>query len=148
GLAEVPDRSQRQELLRIPAARSDPDQPGRRRVVLDLMAAGGVVGAGLVDHQNLLVTGTRQAGLLAGAGARGPVAELDRRDEALPVLHAHPGLAQHVDAAVGAARAPDPGARCPGELPVLVLFRVLAEVPHVALVILGEEGQLLLLQLA
>jgi hypothetical protein len=66
----------------------------------------------------------------------------------IAVLHPGPGLAEHVDAAVGAVRAPDPGARCSGERPVLVLLRVLAEVPHVALVVLGEEGELLLLQLA
>src|SRR6185437_10165500 len=55
GLAEVPDRGQREELLGVPAARADLDEPGRWRVVLDLMAARGVVGAGLVDHQDPLV---------------------------------------------------------------------------------------------
>src|SRR6201991_1412353 len=110
GLAEVPDRGQREELLGVPAARADLDEPGRRRVVLDLMAAGGVVGAGLVDHENLLVAGTRQAVLLAGAGDHGDVVELDRRDQALPVFHSRPGLAEHVDTAVGAVHAPDPGA--------------------------------------
>src|SRR6266576_7371959 len=68
GLAEVPYRGQLEELLGVPAARADLDQPGRRRVVLDLMAAGGVVRAGLVDHDNLLVAGARQAVPLAGAG--------------------------------------------------------------------------------
>src|SRR6478609_6271173 len=148
GLAEMPYRGQLEELLGVPAARADLDQPGRRRVILDLMAAGGVVGAGLVNHQDLLVAGARQAGLLAGAGDHGDVVELDRRDQAFPVLHPGPGLTQHVDAAVGAVRASDPGARRPGELAAVVLLGVLAEVPHVALVILGEEGQLLLLQLA
>src|SRR5205814_3939540 len=99
---KVPDRRQREELLGVPAARPDPDEPGRWRVVLDLMAAGGVVWAGLVDHQNLLVAGARQAVLLAGAGDHGDVVELDRRDQAFPVLHPGSGTATHVDAAIGA----------------------------------------------
>src|SRR6266571_8381000 len=140
GLVEVPDRGQRAELLRVPAARAHPDEPGAGRIVLDLVTAGGVVGAGLVDHENLVVAARRRhAVLLAGAGDHGDVVELDRRDQALAVLHARPGLARHVNAAVGAAHAPDPGARRPGELPALVLLRVLAEVPHVPLVVLGEE---------
>src|SRR6185437_8211115 len=141
GLAEVPDRGQREELLGVPAARADLDEPGRWRVVLDLMAARGVVGAGLVDHQDPLVARARQAGLLAGAGDNGDVVELDRRDQAFPVPHPGAGLAQHVDPAVGAVHAPDPGTRRPGELAAVVLLGVLAEVPHVALVILGEEGE-------
>src|SRR5690349_20181898 len=108
GLAEVPRRGQREELLGVPAARADLDEPGRRRVVLDLMAARGIVGACLVDYENLLVARARQARLLAGAGDGRDVVELDRRDQAFPVLHPSPGLAQHVDAAVGAVHAPDP----------------------------------------
>ncbi len=122
-------------------------QAGARRVVLDLMAAGGIVGAGLVDHHDRVVAAGLRARALADAGDLRYVIELDRRDQPFPVLHADARLAQHVHAAVGAARPPDPGAGRAGELPVVVLLGVLAEVPHVPRVVLGEERELLLLQL-
>src|SRR5262245_41239669 len=146
--AEMADGGQCEELLRVTAMGPDPHQPGSRRVVLELVAAGWVVGARLVDYENPVVAGSRHAGHLPGVGDPGDVVELDRRDQPLLVPRAHPGLAQHVDAAVGTRRAPDPGARRPGELPVLVFLGVLAEVPDVALVVLPEEGEFLLLQSA
>src|SRR5580692_1866914 len=96
------------------------------------MAAGGIIGAGLIDHHDRVVAACLHARALADAGDLGYVIELDRRDQPLPVLHADTRLAQHVHAAVGAARPPDPGAWRAGELPVVVLLGVLAEVPHVS----------------
>src|SRR5262249_60587616 len=90
--AGVADSGQREDLLRTPATGTDPDQPGTRGVVLDLVAAGGVVGARLVHHQNLAVAASRHAGRLPGAGYPGDVVELDRRDQPFPVLRAHPRL--------------------------------------------------------
>ena len=49
--AEMMHRRQGEEFLGVSAASADPHQPGVPGVVLDLMAAGGSVGAGLVDHR-------------------------------------------------------------------------------------------------
>jgi hypothetical protein len=76
------------------------------------------------------------------------VIELDRRDQPFPVLHADPWLAQHVDTAVSAISPADPGAGRAGELPVVVFLGVFPEVPYVPGVVLGEKGELLLLQRA
>src|SRR5215472_5555480 len=135
---------QGEQLNRVPAAGADPDQPDTGGVVLDLVPAGRVVRAGLVDHQDVLVTPGVHAGRLPGAGDLGDVVEPDRRHKTLAVPSANRGIGQHVDAAVGVAGAPDPGARRPGELAAGVFLGVLAEVPHVPGVVLGEEGEFLL----
>ena len=134
-----------EEFLRVPAPGSHPDQAHARRVVLDLMA--GLAWAPLVNHQDMPETPEWYAGGLISVDNPGDVVELDRPDASFYVLTAATWVGRHVDAAVGTARAPDPGTRSPGELAVLILLRVLTEVPQVAAVVLGEQGEFLLLQL-
>src|SRR5215831_10394172 len=137
---------QGEEFLRVPAAGGDPDQPDSRGVVLELVPADRVVGARLIDHQDVTEAPRAHAGRLPGERDPGDVVEVDRRYQALAVCGTGHGPGHHVDAAVGMAGAPDPGARRPGELAAGVLLGVLAEVPYVPLVVLGEEREFLLLQ--
>src|SRR5215469_13335542 len=125
-LAQVANAGQSEELLRVSASRADPDQPDSGRVVLDLVPADGVVGARFVDHQDIPEAARAHAGRLAGERDLGDVIEVDRRHQPLAVCGTVHGPGQHMNAAVGVAGAPDPGAGRPGELAMLVLLGILA----------------------
>ncbi len=106
-----------------------------------------LIQAGLGDHQHVLVAVHRDTALLAHLVHLPVVRPLNRGPPALKVTGGpRLRLGLHLDPCFRIFEAGDPGWGL-DELPVLVLLRVLAQVPDVAVVVLGVEGDLRLHQL-
>jgi hypothetical protein len=141
----VPD--QLHVLLVAAAARADAHHADPGRVVLEGVGVG-LLEAPLVDDHHVLVAARVHLGLDAHLVHLGPVGVAHPRLEALDEHRAADlRVARHQDAGPRAVDAVDPGRR-QGELAVLVLLGVLAHQPDVPVVVLGEEGDLGLLELA
>src|SRR4051812_24302282 len=99
----------------------------------------------LIHDEHLAVATGRDAGVLARLGDLRLVLELDLRRVALEIARrSRFRLSPYGDACLSALTTRQPGIRRAGELAVLVLLWILAEVPDVAVPVLGDKGQLLL----
>src|ERR687898_2798492 len=103
----------------------------------------------LLGHQDFAVALNGSAGALAGLVDPGTVVEIGRRRRVpLGVVGATQSrVCQHGYPRSGTLLPSDPGGGV-DELAVLVLLRILTQQPHVAVVVLGKEGDLCLAQLS
>ncbi len=125
---------------------ADPNIAHAGGVVLELEDAR-LVQAGLRDHQHILVAIHRDTVLLTHLIHLPVVRPVDRGSPAL-IVTGRPRLrfGLHLDPCFRTCQAGDPGGGL-DELPVYVFFWILTQVPDVAVVVLGVEGDLRLHQL-
>src|SRR4051812_23267172 len=145
---ELAHLHEHENLVLLAAPRRDADIADPGRVVLQLVAVAPFERVGLVDDEDVVVAPERHAGPRTEPLHLRGVAEVDRRRVALPVARRPgPRVGTHEDARLRAGEARDPRVRRAVEASArVVLLGVLAEVPNVAGIVLGEERQLALLQ--
>ncbi len=112
-----------------------------RRVELALVAVLRRERAVLVGHENIRVTVGRHTYPLVRLEHFGAIQEVDARRVALQVAGSlQPGMSAHEQARFRAVHTGDPGVGGAGQVAVLILLRVLAQIPDIAVLVLRVKG--------